>query len=296
MHHRRASLTLTGMERHFINIKGHLYPLDVPKVMGIINVTPDSFYSGSRTMTPDDISQRADKMVMEGVNIFDIGACSSRPGADDVSREEEWRRLVVGLEVLKRRHPDIPVSVDTFRADIARKCVENFGVDIINDISGGADPDMWRIVADLKVPYVLMHTRGNPSTMQSMTEYEDVVAEVMRSLAEKIDKMRLMGIADIIVDPGFGFAKDVDGNYQLLARLDMLKPLGCPILAGMSHKSMIWKTLGITPEESLTGTVVLDTVALMKGAEIIRVHDVKEAVETVKLFQRLRDCSIPAQV
>lgn len=283
------------MERHFINIKGNLYPLDVPKVMGIINVTPDSFYSGSRTMTPDDIRQRADKMAMDGVDIFDIGACSTRPGAGDVSSEEEWRRLVVGLEVLKERHPDIPVSVDTFRADIARKCVENFGVDIINDISGGANPDMWRIVADKKVPYVLMHIRGNPATMQNMTEYEDVVADVMRSLAEKIDKMRLMGIADIIVDPGFGFAKDVDGNYQLLARLDMLKQLGCPILAGMSHKSMIWKPLGITPDESLTGTVVLDTVALMKGAEFIRVHDVKEAVETVKLFQRLRDCAIPPQ-
>ena len=240
-------------------------------------------------MERDDIMRRADRMVEDGVDIFDLGGYSSRPGAQEVAPEEEWRRLDTALAPLRSRYPDVPVSVDTFRSEVARRCVSEYGVEIINDISGGdLDPDMWQTVADLKVAYVLMHMRGTPSTMQRLTDYKDVTAEVLTDLAAKVDRLRSMGVADIIVDPGFGFAKDVDQNFRLLAELDVFRRLGCPLLAGMSHKTMIWKTLDITPEESLNGTVVLDTVALMKGADILRVHEVKEAVETVRLFERLR--------
>lgn len=282
-----------------INIGGRLMEFDRPKVMGIINVTPDSFYSGSRTPGCAAIERRAVEMVEQGVDIFDIGGYSTRSGvygtrsgADEISPEEEYGRLDRGLEVLRRVAPDVPVSVDTFRAGVARKCVENWGVEIINDIAGGTlDPDMFATIADLKVAYVLMHTRGTPATMQQLTDYGDVTAEVLSDLMAKVRQLRLLGVNDIILDPGFGFAKTVDQNFRLLAELKVFVDTGLPVLAGLSRKSMIWRSLGTTPAESLTGTTVLDTVALMAGADILRVHDVRDAKENVLLIEKLRNNS-----
>lgn len=282
-----------------INIGGRLMEFDRPKVMGIINVTPDSFYSGSRTPGCAAIERRAVEMVEQGVDIFDIGGYSTRSGvygtrsgADEISPEEEYGRLDRGLEVLRRVAPDVPVSVDTFRAGVARKCVENWGVEIINDIAGGTlDPDMFATIADLKVAYVLMHTRGTPATMLQLTDYGDVTAEVLSDLMAKVRQLRLLGVNDIILDPGFGFAKTVDQNFRLLAELKVFVDTGLPVLAGLSRKSMIWRSLGTTPAESLTGTTVLDTVALMAGADILRVHDVRDAKENVLLIEKLRNNS-----
>ena len=271
-----------------INIGGRLMEFDRPKVMGIINVTPDSFYSGSRTPGCAAIERRAVEMVEQGVDIFDIGGYSTRSGADEISPEEEYG----GLEVLRRVAPEVPISVDTFRAGVARKCVENWGVEIINDIAGGTlDPDMFATIADLKVAYVLMHTRGTPATMQQLTDYCDVTAEVLSDLMAKVRQLRLLGVNDIILDPGFGFAKTVDQNFRLLAELKVFVDTGLPVLAGLSRKSMIWRSLGTTPAESLTGTTVLDTVALMAGADILRVHDVRDAKENVLLIEKLRNNS-----
>ena len=275
-----------------IRIGGRVADLSRPWVLGIINVTPDSFFAGSRTFSTPEVEDRARRMADEGADCFDVGGYSSRPGADEVSADEEWSRLARGLEALRRAVPDAVVSVDTFRADVARRCVEQFGVQIVNDISGGdLDPEMWDTVADLGVAYVLMHMRGNPQSMQSMTDYADVTADVLSDLAFKTDALRQKGVADIIIDPGFGFAKTVDQNFRLLAEMDALKALGCPILAGLSHKTMIWRTLGITPDESLDGTIALDTVALMKGADILRVHEVRPAAQTVRLIGKLREIS-----
>ncbi|MBO5028120.1 MAG: dihydropteroate synthase [Muribaculaceae bacterium] len=275
-----------------INIGGRLMEFDRPKVMGIINVTPDSFYSGSRTPECEAIEHRAVEMVEQGVDIFDIGGYSTRPGADEISPEEEYARLDRGLEVLRRVAPEVPISVDTFRAGVARKCVENWGVEIINDIAGGTlDPDMFATIADLKVAYVLMHTRGAPATMQQLTDYCDVTAEVLSDLMAKVRQLRLLGVNDIILDPGFGFAKTVDQNFRLLAELKVFVDTGLPVLAGLSRKSMIWRSLDTTPAESLTGTTVLDTVALMAGADILRVHDVRDAKENVLLIEKLRNNS-----
>lgn len=261
-----------------------------PQVMGIINATPDSFYSGSRTPGASDIEHRVLDMREAGVDMLDLGGYSSRPGADDIPADEEYRRLATALECVRRVWPEAIVSIDTFRADVARKCVEEWGADIINDISGGTlDPEMGATVAELNVPYILMHMRGTPATMQQLTDYENVTADVLRDMAEKISALRLLGVCDIIVDPGFGFAKTVDQNFELLSDMELFKTLGCPILAGLSRKSMIWRTLGITPEESLPGTIALDTVALLKGADIIRVHDALPAIHTVKLLSRLRN-------
>ena len=282
-----------------INIGGRLMEFDRPKVMGIINVTPDSFYSGSRTPGCAAIERRAVEMVEQGVDIFDIGGYSTRSGvygtrsgADEISPEEEYGRLERGLEVLRRVAPEVPISVDTFRAGVARKCVENWGVEIINDIAGGTlDPDMFDTIADLKVAYVLMHTRGTPATMQQLTDSGDVTAEVLSDLMAKVRQLRLLGVNDIILDPGFGFAKTVDQNFRLLAELKVFVDTGLPVLAGLSRKSMIWRSLGTTPAESLTGTTVLDTVALMAGADILRVHDVRDAKENVLLIEKLRNNS-----
>lgn len=273
-----------------IRCGGHLMDFSSPAVMGIINCTPDSFFEESRTFNVEAVMHRAVGMAEAGVDIFDIGGYSSRPGAAEVSPEEEWRRLDMALAPIRKAFPDIPVSVDTFRASVARKCVENYNVEIINDIGGGTlDPDMWATVADLKTAYVLMHMRGRPETMQSLTDYGDVTAEVMKDLAFKLDSLRLMGVADVIIDPGFGFAKTVRQNFSLLDNLEIFQQLGCPVLAGLSHKTMIWKTLGITPAEALDGTIALDTVALMKGADILRVHDVKPAVQTVALLNAMNN-------
>lgn len=272
-----------------INIKGRLITFETPKVMGIVNVTPDSFYSGSRTQGRDEIKDRVMTLVGEGADILDLGGYSSRPGADDVSAEEEYSRLAAGLEVVKEVAPDVPVSIDTFRAAVARKCVEEWGADIINDISGGTlDPDMWHTVADLRVAYVLMHTRGTPATMQSLTDYADVTADIITDLAKKVYELRGLGVNDIIIDPGFGFAKTVEQNFRLLDELGEFCKMGMPVLAGLSRKTMIWKTLGITPGESLDGTIALDAIALDRGADIVRVHDVATAVATARLMAVMR--------
>ncbi len=260
-----------------------------PKVMGIINVTPDSFYSQSRTFSQDAIARRLDGMLAEGADIIDIGGYSTRPGADPVSPEEEYSRLALALETVRKRHPETVVSVDTFRAEVARRCVEDWQADIINDIGGGTlDPEMWPTVADLKVPYILMHMRGTPQTMQSMTDYEDVAADVISDLAHKAARLHALGVADVIIDPGYGFAKTIDQNYRLLAAIPEFRKMGMPVLVGISHKTMIWRPLGITPEESTLPTVALDAMALQLGADIVRVHEVLPAVQTVKMLGLLR--------
>lgn len=277
-------------EQLTINVKGRLLDFSVPWVMGIVNVTPDSFYAGSRTQQREAVEARVTAMRDAGAACIDIGGYSSRPGADEVSPDEEYSRLARGLEGVRKVWPEAVVSVDTFRAGVARKCVEDWGADIINDIAGGTlDPAMGETVASLQVAYVLMHMRGTPSTMQTLTEYDDVVADVVRDLAFKADALRQLGVADIIIDPGFGFAKTVEQNYRLLAGLGEFRRLGCPVLAGLSRKSMIWRPLGITPADSLAGTVALGTVALANGADILRVHDVPEAVQTVKVMQLLKE-------
>lgn len=272
-----------------INIRGRLMDFSRPKVMGIINVTPDSFYSQSRTFSQDAIARRLDGMLAEEADIIDIGGYSTRPGADPVSPEEEYSRLALALETVRKRHPETVVSVDTFRAEVARRCVEDWQADIINDIGGGTlDPEMWHTVADLKVPYILMHMRGTPQTMQSMTDYEDVAADVISDLAHKAARLHALGVADVIIDPGYGFAKTIDQNYRLLAAIPEFRKMRMPVLVGISHKTMIWRPLGITPEESTLPTVALDAMALQLGADIVRVHEVLPAVQTVEMLGLLR--------
>lgn len=267
-----------------INVKGELMNFAVPKVMAIINVTPDSFFKGSRMETAEDIRCRVAAVREEGADILDIGGYSSRPGASDVSPEEEYSRLARALEVIRKEWPDAVVSIDTFRSAVARRCIEEWGADIVNDISGGTlDPEMWHMVGELKPVYVLMHMRGTPATMNTMTEYGDVTAEVITDLSRKCFDLRGMGVNDIIIDPGFGFAKTVEQNFRLLDELGEFCKMGMPVLVGVSRKSMIWKTLASNPEDSLPGTIALDAIALDRGADIIRVHDVRPAVETLKL-------------
>ncbi|MGM9799185.1 MAG: dihydropteroate synthase [Muribaculaceae bacterium] len=270
-----------------LNISGKLIEYQSPAVMGIVNVTPDSFFGGSRTFDADAISIRVQKLIDDGADMIDIGAYSSRPGADDVSPAEELRRIELGMKQIRQIAPEIPVSIDTFRADVAREAVKNLSVNIINDISGGdLDRNMFNTVAELKVPYILMHMRGTPATMQSLTDYGQigVTAAVIQDLAKKINSLALLGVNDIIVDPGFGFSKTLDQNYELLASLEAFHCLECPILVGISRKSMITKYLGISSDDALNGTTVINTLALERGAAILRVHDVKPAAEAVKLY------------
>ena len=271
--------------RYTLTIKGEKRAIVKPWVMGILNVTPDSFYSGSR-MGVDEmrIGERVEEILKEGGDIIDIGAYSTRSNADDISPEEEYSRLKIGLNVIKNIDANAIVSVDTFRADVARRCVEEFGVDIVNDVSGGTlDDEMFATVANLKVPYILMHMRGTPATMQQLTEYNDVTRDVIDDLHKKKCALNDLGIDDVIIDPGFGFSKTVEQNFEMLNRLEDFKQLDAPLLVGVSRKSMIYRTLGCTPVESLNGTTVINTISLLKGAHIIRVHDVKEAVEVCKL-------------
>lgn len=271
-----------------LNFHGELREYRRPVVAGIINVTPDSFYRGSRTESADDIRLRAETLLTAGAEWLDIGGYSTRPGADTVEEEEEYRRLAGALEILRRDFPDVVLSVDTFRSAVARRCVEDWNVEIINDIGGGTlDNEMWATVASLKCAYILMHTRGTPSDMQNHTDYDNVTADVISELAFLLQGARAAGIADVIIDPGFGFAKTTEQNFRLLADLREFRLLGCPILAGLSRKSMIWRTLDCTPDESLNGTTALNMVALMNGASILRVHDAREAAECVKLFAAL---------
>lgn len=276
----------------YLNLRGQLVPLDTPLVMGIVNVTDDSFYSGSRTFAPDEIKARVRRLVDEGADCLDVGGYSSRPGAPEVSPEEEYRRVAAGLEAIAEVAPDVPVSIDTFHAEVAKRCAENWNIDIINDISGGdLDPAMWDTVAQLGLAYVLMHMRGTPATMQTLTEYNDVTADVLAEMARKIRDLHLLGVKDVIADPGFGFAKTLEQNYRLMAEMKAFEALGVPVLAGISRKSMIYRLLDITPEDSLNGTTVLNTVALLNGAHILRVHDVKPAVEAVRIVTALRQNS-----
>lgn len=254
--------------------------------MGIINVTTDSFYSASRTDT-DSVAQRAEEMVRLGADIIDIGACSTRPGAKETEETRETGTLLKSIALIKDVVPKTVISVDTFRASVARKCVAA-GADIINDVSGGRDPEMFDTVAELKVPYVLTHSRGDSQTMQSMTEYADVSAEVLRELAFKIDSLHQRGVTDVIIDPGFGFAKTFDQNYRLLADLSAFRATGCHILAGISRKSMIYNELDCDAENALAGTVAANTIALLNGADILRVHDVKEASDCLRIVEAYR--------
>ena len=277
------------MLNYTINANGQLIDLGTPQVMGILNVTPDSFYSGSRKQTETEIAERVEQILAEGGQMIDIGAYSSRPNADDVSTKEEMERLRRGLRILREKAPDAIVSVDTFRADVAKMCVEEYGVQIVNDISGGElDKEMFPTVAHLGVPYVLMHMKGTPQTMQEAPHYDDLMKEILLYFAEKIQQLRDLGQKDIILDPGFGFAKTLEHNYELLSHLEALQIFELPILVGVSRKSMIYKLLGTTAQEALNGTTVLNTICLMKGcANILRVHDVKECVEAVEIYKEL---------
>ncbi len=273
-----------------LNFRGKLVELQRPWVMGILNVTPDSFYAESRTpmAEPVGIAERAEKMLLEGADIIDVGAYSSRSGAEDISPLEEMKRLEVALAAVRNVAPDVYVSVDTFRADVARQCVEYFGVDAINDISGGMlDKSMPKVVAKLGVPYIIMHMQGKPETMQQAPEYKDVVAEVLEFLARQQQRFFEAGGKDVIVDPGFGFGKTLLHNYRLMDRLEDFHELHAPLLVGVSRKSMIYKLLETTPQEALNGSTVLHTIAMMKGAHLLRVHDVKAAVEARSLLEAM---------
>ena len=279
------------MDYPFLNLNGRLVSTARPLVMGIVNITSDSFYAASRVEAEADaVRERVRAMVAENVDIIDVGACSTRPGSEAVEEAEEWKRLSIALRAISEVAPGVPVSVDTFRSGVAVRAVEEFGVSIINDVSGGdADGAMWRSVARLQVAYVAMHMRGTPAHMQQLTQYDNVVADVLSALARKVDALRQLGVADVIVDPGFGFAKTVKQNYELLDRLEIFRSLECPVLAAMSHKSMIFRPLGITPDEAGDATVALDALAMYKGADIVRVHEVRPAAQTARLIELMRN-------
>ena len=272
-----------------INVNGRLMDLSHPQVMGILNVTPDSFYAGSRKQSEAEIIARAHQITDEGGSIIDIGAYSSRPNAATVSAKEEMQRLRFGLEIIRHELPQAVVSIDTFRADVARMCVEEYGAAIINDISAGdMDGKMFETIARLGVPYIIMHMQGTPQTMQEHPHYGNVVKEVLSYFSEKVQRLRDLGVKDIIIDPGFGFGKTLEHNYALLDQLEEFSVFGLPLLVGVSRKSMIYKLLNCTPEEALNGTTAVHAIALMKGADILRVHDVKAASETVSIVEATR--------
>lgn len=275
----------------YINVNGRLMDLSEPQVMGILNVTPDSFYAGSRSETEKDIVQRLHQIIDEGASIIDIGGYSSRPNAEHISAEEEMNRLRNGLEIIRKHSPNAVVSVDTFRADVAKMCVEEYGVAIINDISAGQmDEQMFPTIAKLGVPYIIMHMKGTPQDMQVSPQYDHFLKEIFYYFSEKVQKLRDLGVKDIIIDPGFGFGKTLEHNYELMNHLEEFSLFELPLLVGVSRKSMIYKLLGTTPEEALNGTTALHTIALLKGANILRVHDVKEAVESIKIVQKMKAC------
>lgn len=291
-----------SVKPYTLNLDGRLFTLDHPVVMGILNLTPDSFFAGSRMLGDDNalaeqnalapaerIASRVRDIINEGGEMIDVGAYSTRPGAPEVSADEEMRRLAYGLEIVRREAPDAIVSVDTFRAEVAKMCVRDYGVQIINDISGGElDRAMFHTVGRLGVPYILMHMQGEPRTMQQAPHYDNVTAEVIVYLARRAQALRDHGVKDIILDPGFGFGKTLDHNYELMAHLQDFHELHLPLLVGISRKSMIYKHIGGTPLEALNGTTALNTIALMKGAHILRVHDVRAAVEAVRIVEKVK--------
>ena len=270
-----------------INCNGELIDLSIPKVMGILNVTPDSFFDGGHYTNNREVLQRVEQMLTDGATFIDVGGYSSKPNAVAVTVQEEKARTIPVVASIVQHFPEAIVSIDTFRSDVAQLCLDQ-GAAIVNDISAGLlDPLMLKIVANYQVPYIMMHMKGTPQTMSVLAQYDDLVKEILFYFSERIAAARSLGISDLIVDPGFGFAKTIDQNFELLRHLDIFKNLDLPILAGVSRKSMIHKTLQIKPEEALNGTTVLNTLALEKGAAILRVHDVKEAVETIKLWQKV---------
>ncbi len=270
-----------------LNIRGRLIDLITPRVMGILNVTPDSFYDGAQTRDEKVILEKVESMLKAGATFIDVGGYSTRPGADDVPENEELKRVAGSIRAVKSRFPEAIISIDTFRSGIARAAVDS-GADIINDVSGGdLDPEMFSTVAQLGVPYILMHMRGTPATMSNLNTYENLVVDVQRELKGKLVQLTQLGVRDVIVDPGFGFAKNISQNFELLNKLDLFRQLERPLLVGLSRKSMIWKTLKTVPENALNGSTVLHTVALLKGASILRVHDVREAIECITLVREL---------
>ena len=277
------------MKEKSINLNGRLLSLKSPVVMGILNVTPDSFYAGSRQADEAAVAQRIETILAEGGAIVDIGGYSSRPDAAEVTEEEEWQRIKPALKRMQRDFPEVPVSVDTFRSASARRAVEEYGTAMINDISGGMlDARMFETIALLQVPYILMHMRGTPQTMQQHTDYDDLMEDIMLYFAQKVRALRQLGVNDVILDPGFGFAKTLEQNYELMRSLSEFSiHFETPLLVGISRKSMIYKLLNATPEDSLNGTTVLNTYALLNGADILRVHDVKAATETIEIVKRL---------
>ncbi len=277
-------------KKRTLNIRGSLLDLSRPAVMGVLNITPDSFYDGGRYQQNDNILRRVEELLAEGATFIDIGAYSSRPGARHLTEKEEYSRLKSVVTRIRKEFPEAILSVDTFRAGIAREMVKEFGVDMINDISAGSmDDAMFETVAELHVPYIIMHMKGTPANMQDNPNYENVTREILYYFSEKIQALKLLGVADIIVDPGFGFGKTLDHNYELLTNLDSFNMMELPVMVGLSRKSMIYKFFGTTPDEALNGTTVLHTIALMKGVDILRVHDVKEAVETIALVRKLKE-------
>lgn len=274
-----------------LNLGGELLSLQTPAVMGILNITPDSFYKASRSFGETDILHRAERMLDEGADILDIGGYSTRPGADEIPYEEEERRVLTAIKSVLRAFPEAKISVDTFRASVAKAAV-NEGALLVNDVSGGSlDPEMFSTVAELKVPYVLMHMRGTPKTMKNLNIYEDLSRDVLFDLQAKVTELRNLGVSDIILDPGFGFSKNITQNFELLNKLDFFKTAGCPLLVGLSRKSVIYKTLGTEPADALNGTTVLNTLALERGADILRVHDVREAKEAITLTQAFQSAA-----
>ena len=271
-----------------INCNGNLVDLQIPKVMGILNITPNSFFDGGKFKSESEILNQVEKMLFEGATFIDIGAYSSKPNADFVRESEEISRIVPVLDLILKHFPDTIISIDTFRSEVAKVCIQN-GAAIINDISAGnLDPKMMQTVGELKVPYIMMHMRGTPQTMQTMTNYDNIIKEILFYFAEKVSVARSFGINDLIVDPGFGFAKTLTQNYEILQKLELFQILELPVLAGISRKSMVHKVLNSSAQEALNGTTVLNTIALTKGASILRVHDVKEAIECVKLYGQLQ--------
>lgn len=271
-----------------MRLNNTIIDLSKPRVMTIINITPDSFYDGSRCFTEEQIERKVLAALDEGADMFDVGGYSSRPNADDVPINEEIRRIARAMKVIRRVAPSTAVSIDSFRAEVIRRTVEEFGDCIVNDISAGElDPTMVETVAELRLPYVAMHMRGTPTTMQKMTSYSDVVEDVRKYFLRKIEQLRKAGIEDIVVDAGFGFAKSLDQNYELIRGLHRLTDLGVPLLVGISRKSMIYKLLGCTPDKALNGTTALHMEALRQGAKILRVHDTREAKEVITIFNKL---------
>jgi dihydropteroate synthase len=270
-----------------LNIGGRLIELNKPALMGILNVTPDSFFDGGRYTEEKAILLRAEKLLSEGATFLDVGGYSSRPGANDISTAEEIQRVIPAIKNVIKSFPEAVISIDTFRSEVAKRAVSE-GAGLINDISGGVlDDQMIKTAAQLNVPYIFMHMKGSPQTMSQLSQYQDLVKEVVAYFHQRLHLMKDQGIKDIIIDPGFGFAKTREQNFRLLNQLDSLKIFGRPILAGLSRKSMVWKTLGIGPEDALNGTTMLNTIALMKGVNILRVHDVKEATQVVKLWDAI---------